>query len=361
MFKLWRKWVPLLLGVALMVVLAQPAQPQIPNLNFITSLVPVGEVKFKKASWPKFQPASIGSILGSEDHLLVGSQAMVEVLCSNLSTWRPQSGKTSIVSEGCPATGRTRFNRSTDRTPPARAINNPKVPYIISPRDTKIREGRLTLKWNAVEGVNRYTVSLLGAISDFNWTEETSVTEIVYPGNPPLEPGAYYWLTVEAENGFSSTSEGVFGFRLLNQEQEVALAQEIEELSQKQLGKEANDLALAYLYYNQGLKQEAIDQLEQSLEQGNTLVATYELLGSIYQEVGLLRRAKERYLGGLARAKATSDIVYQAEIEKGLMWVTRVIDGREEAIGWLEKALRSYEAIGDAAEIRQLEEERNNL
>ena len=357
-FKQWRKWIAFLLGVALMVVLARPAQSQISGVNLITSLRPVGEVKFKKTNWPKFQPAFVGYLLGGEDRLLLGSQATVKVLCfSNFSTWIPEPGKTSTVSEGCPVTGRTRGNRPTDGTSRARAANNPQVPYIISPRDTKIRAGRTTLKWNAVEEVNRYTVSLLGAISDFDWTEETSATEIIYPGNPPLEPGSLYLLSVTGDNGLESTSS----FRVLNEEQELTVSREIEELSQKQLDKEANDLALAYLYYNQGLKQDAIDQLEQSLEQGNTLAATYELLGDIYKQVGLIRLAKERYLQGLERAEATSDIVHQAAIEKGLMWVSAVIDGKEEAIKWLEKALSSYQAIGDREEVRQLEEVRSQL
>ena len=358
-FKQGKKFIAFFLGLIMVVVLAKPAQPQVPSLSFISVLVPAGQVKFKKSHWSDFQPAFVGSILRSDDSLLVGSEAIVEVLCSNLSTWIPQPGRTSIVSEGCPSNGVNRFNSSNDGTPSERAVNNPNVPYIISPRDTKIRELRPTFKWNSVEGAERYTVRIIGTTSDVNWTTETSATEIVYSGESPLQPGSYYWLIVRSDNGFLSNSEGVFGFRLLDEEQEEALSEDIDELSNKQLEEEANALVLAHTYYSEGLEKDAIEVLEATIEEGKALVATYQLLGDIYKDVGLNRLAKERYLTGLELARAASDLTSQAEMEKSLVFVTSIIEGKEEAWKWLDKALVSYRAIGDEVEVGKLEEKRS--
>ncbi|NEO92393.1 MAG: tetratricopeptide repeat protein [Moorea sp. SIO3G5] len=348
------------LGLGVAVTFIKPALPQIPRFNLIIALGSPGEVKFQKPDWSNFQPASIGDVLRGDYRLLVGSNATVEVLCSNWTTWKPERGKTSMVNEGCPATGGSRIIHSEDYTGDTRGRNNQNIPYLLSPRNTSLLDNRPTLRWHQVEGAESYSVRIRGQASDLDWKTDTRETKIVYSGEQPLPPG-YYWLIVETDNGQRSIEEGVFGFRILDKKKATTLLKEVEELQQKQLSEEANSLALAHFYLSEDLKYDAIDILEQSIKDGNNLVATYQLLGDTYTQVGLNRLAKERYLKGLELAQAASDLNSQAEIQKSLVIITLIIDSKEEALQWLEQAQVSYRALGDQSKVRQLEQQKSKI
>ncbi|NEO07376.1 MULTISPECIES: hypothetical protein [unclassified Moorena] len=348
------------LGLGVAVTFIKPALPQIPRFNLIIALGPPGEVKFQKPDWSNFQPASIGDVLRGDYQLLVGSNATVEVLCSNWTTWKPEPGRTSTVNEGCPTAGDSRIIHSEDYTAPTRVANNQNIPYLLSPRNTSLLDNRPTLRWHQVEGAESYSVRIRGQGLDLDWKTHSRETEILYSGEQPLPPG-YYWLIVETDNGKRSIEEGVFGFRVLDKKKATTLLKEVEELQQKQLSEEAKTLAIAHFYLSEDLKYDAIDILEQSIKEGKTLVATYQLLGDTYTEVGLNRLAKERYLKGLELAKAASDLNSQAEIQKSLVTISLIIDSKEEALQWLEKAQVSYRALGDESEVRQLEENKSKI
>ncbi|NET82947.1 MAG: tetratricopeptide repeat protein [Moorea sp. SIO1F2] len=358
--KQWKTLIAFALGLGVTVPFIKPALPQIPRFNLIIALAPPGEVKFQKPNWSNFQPASIGNLLRGDYQLLVGSNATVEVLCSNWTTWKPEPGRTSTVNEGCPTAGDSIIIHSEDYTAPTRAANNQNIPYLLSPRNTSLLDNRPTLRWHQVEGAERYSVRIRGQGLDLDWKTYTRETEILYSGEQPLAPG-YYSLIVETDKGKRSIEEGEFGFRVLDEKKATTLLKEVEELQQKQLSEEANSLALAHFYLREDLKYNAIDILEQSIKDGNTLVATYQLLGDTYTEVGLNRLAKERYLKGLELAKAASDLNSQAEIQKSLVTISLIIDSKEEALQWLEKAQVSYRALGDESKVNQLEENKSKI
>lgn len=61
-----------------------------------------GKVSIKKKQWNKFQPASVGLTLSSDDEVEVAANAFVKVYCSNTKVWIVKSGKHD-VSNGCPS------------------------------------------------------------------------------------------------------------------------------------------------------------------------------------------------------------------------------------------------------------------
>lgn len=355
--KQWKTLIGFLLGLGVVVTLVKPALPQIPSFNLIIALAPPSQVKLQKPHWSTFQRAFIGSVLRGEDRLLVGRNAKVEVFCSNWTKWIAPKGRVSTVNEGCPSPGGGRIIESDDDTGDTRAVNNPNTPYLLSPRNTSLLNNRPTLRWHPVESAETYSVRVRGQASDVDWTTKTKETEIVYSGEQPLPPG-YYWLMVETDNGQRSRDEGVFGFTVLDTKKATTLLNEVKELQQKQLSEEAKTLALAHFYFSEDLKHDAIELLENSIKDGNQLVATYQLLGDTYKKVGLNRLAKELYLKGLELAQSVSDLNSQAEIQKRLVIITSIIDSKEEALQWLEKAQVSYRALGDESEVRQLQQQR---
>ncbi|NEP24576.1 hypothetical protein [Moorena sp. SIO3I6] len=353
----WKKWkllIGLILGLSLVVSLARPARPIGNGLNLVVALRPQGQVKMKRSTWQDYQPAFIGAPLAAKDHLLLGSNTFAKVLCQNLMPWEPEGGRDYIVSEGCPPTSKPKLSQSDKDTVIERAANNPDIPYILRPRDSSVLNQQPLLGWHEVEGASTYQVRVIGP--GVKWTQETSATEIVYSGKQSLQPGARYWLIVKTDQGKSSKQEGSFGFTILDQEKAQEVSAAAEQIKQKQLSKPAEALALAHLYRSNDLNPEAIDLLETALADQPESLRVYQLLGEIYQQVGLNRLAREGYRQALELAKTAGDLDTQAQVLGGLAVTSGIIGQKNEAIAWLEQGKEVYQTLGDQVRAGQLEQ-----
>ena len=349
----WRTLIAFVVGLTLVVAIAKPVRPLIPGFNLIVALDPPGQVKVKRLSWRKYQPAFIGAVLDGADRLLLAKNAIAEVLCQNRTTWKVPDGRESIVTEGCGAISNPGSVPEDLDLINSRATNNLEIPYLLSPRDTSLLDKQLTLRWHKVEGVTSYRVKVIGP--GVNWNEETRETEMVYPEGESLQPGSRYWSIVTTDKGKSSLAEGVFGFTVLDETTAKEVLAAAAELQQKQLSSEAEALALAHLYRSNDLKAEAIDQLEKLVSDRTQSVAVYRLLGDIYKQVGLNRLAKERYLKGLELAEAAEDLESQGAVQGGLAITNGIIGNTNEAQQWLEKGKEVYQILGDEEKARKLE------
>ena len=350
--KKWRTLIAFVLGLSLVVALIRPVHPRLFSSGMIIGLNPQGQVKLKRSSWQAFKPAFIGHVLKGNDQLLVARDAAAKVLCSNWTKWTPPVGRTSIVNRGCNSTSRGNIVISPDSTPPPRATNNKKIPYLLSPRQTSLLNNQPILRWNKVEGVDNYRVRVIGP--QVNWKTETSETEILYPEEQPLQPGSYYWLIVETDQGISSLDEGVFGFTVLDEEKVTEISIEKDKLPQQKLSGESEVLALAHFYRSQELNADAIELLEREVSDGSQSVAVYQLLGDIYQQVGLNRLARKSYLTGEELAQAAADLDSQATMQWGLVITNEIIGNKDEALQWIKQGLESYQVLGDESKVDQL-------
>ncbi|AOX04038.1 hypothetical protein BJP34_35540 [Moorena producens PAL-8-15-08-1] len=353
--KKWKILIALVLGLSLVVSLARPARPIASGLNLVVALNPQGQVKLKRSSWPDYQPAFIGASLGATDHLLLASNSFAKVLCQNLTEWQPEDGRDYIVSEGCRPTSKPKLLKSDRDTVIERATNNPDIPYILRPRDSSVLNQQPLLRWHDVEGVSTYQVRVTGP--EVDWEQQTSATEILYSGKQSLQPGARYWLIVETDQGQNSLKEGVFGFTIFDEKKAQEVSAAAEQIKQKQLSKPAEALALAHLYRSYDLKTEAIELLDTALGNEPESIRVYQLLGEIYQQVGLNRLAREGYRQALELAKAAADLDTQAQVLGGLAVTSGIIGQKDEAIAWLEKAKEVYHTLGDQVGAGQLEQQ----
>ena len=206
-----------------------------------------GKVIVKKPQWKKPLPASVGDTLSFDDKLEVGANASVKVYCSNLKTWTVKPGK-YIVSSGC-SSGKPVIQLPNSNNTTLRPTGNPekalaKLPYLITPRETTILTNRPRLRWNAVPGATNYTVTIDGV----NWEAQTNKTEIVYPGELALKPGKRYHVTIEADNGKSSTGDALVGFTILDEQTKKTVLDAVKTVQQQQLSPEEAGLVLAHLY-----------------------------------------------------------------------------------------------------------------
>ena len=238
-----------------------------------------------------------------------------------------------------------------------RSDYNPLIPYIIRPRRTALLDRQPLLRWNGVPQATRYIVSFRTRKGTV-WQVDTSETQLVYPGDPALEPGVEYLPIVESDTGVSSRDEAVPSmakFRLLDLETVAQVQAEVEQARQEWTG-EMQTLAVAYVYMKSELRAEAIDLLEAVVEEGSQMAAIYLTLGELYVEVGLSLKAKPFYLRAIELASEAGDLEEKTMAAVGLGEVSEALGNVEEAIARLNEAKEGYAALGDEEAVKELEE-----
>ena len=79
------------------------------------------------------------------------------------------------------------------------------IPYLISPRHTLLINKQPMIRWNAVEGVKKYTVKIVTGKKEI-WSKITTQSSIQYAG-PTLKSGISYEVIIQADNGSSSRDD----------------------------------------------------------------------------------------------------------------------------------------------------------
>ncbi|WP_071516955.1 hypothetical protein [Geitlerinema sp. PCC 9228] len=161
------------------------------------------------------------------------------------------------------------------------------VPHIIAPTfRTSVYSLQPTLLWRPVLGVSYYTLYIEGISSDFQWEDVVGGQDYwkAYDGSP-LQPGNRYRFYIEASNGKSSRK---IQFFVLSEEKRQQIETDIEQVKQNVTGEVEQTIAIAQMLVDRyQLKFEAIDRLEGLLASGINNPQACNLLGNLYQEMGL--------------------------------------------------------------------------
>ena len=327
--------------------------------GFNLLVVAKGEVELKRHGWPEYHTTAFGAMLRRGDQIRLSDDAEAVILCDNLEPWDAPTGTPSGLN-GCPQPNESLLARNGSLIHNTRAASDPFIPYIISPRMTRLLTDQPRLRWNEVVGASNYIVKLQGV----KWEAELNGTEIVYPGNPPLERGESYLLTIEADNETKSTDEEPtrLGFVLLSTEDAEIVQSHTTTINGLNLPDKSKALALAHLYAGQNLFAEAIDLLE-NMSHSEQTAATYRLLGDLYLEIGLPLQAESHYTEAITLSEAANDIEGRAAAQAGLGEVYSALNNKDDARHWLEEAQRGYDTLGDttgledvATSLKELEE-----
>jgi hypothetical protein len=328
-----------------------------PGLNLI--IAAEGEVLLKRDGWSGFHPTSFGAVVHRGDQLQPAADAEVVVLCENLTTWTVPGGLPSGLNNGCPQVPEPALVSAGGLIANTRGGTDPLIPYIISPRSTKLLDPMPTLRWNAAPGAKTYTLR----ISGIDWQEQVEATEFKYPGNPALQPGTDYLLIVEANNGKFSKDEGLpgLGFSLLAQEEADRVRADVARIDALNLSADATAFALAQLFSGHQLYAEAIELLENSAATNDRATNVYRALGDLYQHVGLLMQAEARYLRAVEIAEAVGDIESGTAAKAKLGEVYLALGNKTEAREWLTQAQAGYESLGDSQRASEIAEQLQEL
>jgi len=327
--------------------------------GFNLLIVAEGGVQLKRDGWIDFHPTSFGAALYRGDQLHPAAEAKVVVLCDNLTVWMVPSGAPSGLTNGCPQIPEPGLVRGESVIGNTRGATNPLIPYIISPRATKLLSPTPTLRWNPVPGVKSYSVR----ISGLDWQDMVNGTEVIYPGDPPLLPGTTYLLIVESDNGKSSQSEGVpgLGFSLPLEEETRRIRADITTIAGLKLSDDAEAFALAQLYAGRGMYSEAINMLEELADADSQAANVYRALGDHYQQIGLPLLAEQSYLETVKIVESADDPEVLAEAQARLGTVYLTLGNKVEAIHWLKQAKLGYEALGDEKKVEEVQNQLMNL
>ncbi len=240
--------------------------------------------------------------------------------------------------------------------------SDPSIPYIISPRLTFLLNTKHVIRWNEVLGVKDYLVRITKD-SEVIWEERVNGTEIVYSGEHPLEPGAAYVPTVEADNSTSSGSdETPLAFQIISENIAEEVREVVEDIDNADLTVEEKAIRKARLFNSLNLKDEAIKTLEQLLvehqfSQECQQATIFLTLGKLYGSVGLNLLAEDRYSKAQALSASAENSQVLAEATAGLAGVKLLLAlGKiNQAIDLSSQARDTYTQLGDEASAQRLE------
>ncbi|MCL4298814.1 MAG: tetratricopeptide repeat protein [Anaerolineae bacterium] len=319
-----------------------------------------GQVLLKRSAWSDYHSTAFGANLERGDLLKLAQDARATVLCDGLTTWQVPAGAPVGLTNGCPPPlEKILVSGAVGIASTVRGANDPLIPYIISPRMTKLINNTPTLRWNDT-GAASYTVQVRG--SDLSWSQVgVTKSELVYPGDPALKPGVSYLLVVIEEsdqNPKSSQDEGRagLGFSLLGEEGADQVKAHSGQIAGLGLSDEAQAFVQAQLFVGRGLTAEAIELLEALIQKGSQQVIVYQTLADRYAQIGLTLQAEPRYLEAIKLAEAQGNVEAMAASQAGLGEVYVTLGKNDEAIRWLTRAQAGYEALGDTQSASELEE-----
>jgi hypothetical protein len=315
-----------------------------------------GEVQLRRIAWPDYQLTSFGVGLQRGDLLKLAAGAEALILCDSLILWRVPGGPAPAGLNGCPRPEESALIRRGVRIASTRG-GDPNVPYIISPRSTKLLNATPLLRWNAPPGAGSYTVQVRGG--EIAWKEEGVTTNsLTYPGEPPLEPGVSYLLVIEDEAGRSSQDEGArgLGFSILSNEETAKILSHRDQIASLELSETARQYAIAQYYASQGLMAEAVEILEELIEAGNEEAAVHQTLADLYAQLGLWLLAQERYGAAITLAEQPKNLEILATSRAKLGEVETKLGRVPDAIELLTQAKSDYETLGEIERVKEIED-----
>ena len=338
-----------LITVGWLLSLSLPAFAESEGLSLVSEVR--GNVSVQRTR-QKPQRAQVGDRLKASDKLSLGKGGAAKVLCDNASIWKPNTVGTFTIAKGCQTKGRTVLRSANQDRIPTRSGNDLTIPFVISPRNTKVIDPQQLLRWNPVAGARGYRVSVTGP--DVKWERAVNQSQTLF-SDVVLKPGMRYRVMVTAENGASSQSETGIGFGILDSETVQQIKSDISALQRQELSEEAQVLAIAHLERSNELYGSAIDRLEVWLARGNKSAAVSQLAGDLCRQVGLPGLARDHYVVGLEMMRGDGNWAGEAEILNSLGQVDRDSDRLKAAIGWLEEAQKRYRELGDEDQVQKVE------
>ncbi|MEG3865680.1 hypothetical protein [Microcoleus sp. Z1_B2] len=327
-----------------------------------------GEVAIDRQDGRIVRPTS-GTPLYPGDKLRTAQNAQLTIQCADwgiksIAGSENQLNSCLLAKEESKSDCSTDLIKCPDRGDDKIAWNSAPIPYIISPRRTKLLDSKPILRWNPVAGATSYKLSLRENGAKLNWEMTVSGTEAVYPGEPALKPGVRYRLIVEANTGASSESavgEGDIEFSLLDETEVERVKSEVGAIDKQVPNENAKKLAISSVYLNTNLIAEAREILENLQKTGMETPPIYRTLGDLYLEKLQLVPQAEVYYSKVINTAKPDDIEELTAARYGLGQVHSAMRNNLEAMKYLRMAKDGYTTLGDLPMVEKIEKQLRDL
>jgi hypothetical protein len=268
------------------------------------------------------------SRLQSGDQIYAGKGVNATIACSNENNKRqvPQTTWTTLK-KLCPkiVINIARGNSVLDTY----SLNDSALPYIITPRQSFILDGKPMIRWNPVSGSSQYQIQIRKG-DKVVWEGRTTATSIQYPGTPAIQPSVAYSIIVKTSNGKSSEAdtETMPEFRLLRSNDLAPINSAVKTIQSGDLSAISKALQISELYSNYALPDNqltayglspkeskqfrligpAIEVLEAAVKANPNNIILYQELGLLYNQAGLDLLAAESYAKAIDLAQSPDEL-----------------------------------------------------
>lgn len=351
------------IGLSSIATTALAATNRIPNGLIIHTS---GEVAIERQNGLIVRPTS-GTPIYPGDKLRTAQNGQVTIQCADLgikSIAPSENQLNSCLLASKKSDCSLDLIKCPDRGDSKIAWHSAPIPYIISPRRTKLLDSKPILRWNPVAGATSYKLSLRENGAKLNWEMTVSGTEAVYPGEPALKPGASYKLIVDANTGASSENavgEGDIEFSLLDEGEVERVKSEVGAIDKQVPNESAKKLAISSIYLNTSAIAEAIEILETLPKAGLETPPIYRTLGDLYLDrLQLIPQAKAYYSKTINAAKL-DDIEELTAARYGLGQVHSAVRNNLEAMRYLRMAKDGFQSLGDLPMVEKIDKQLRDL
>ncbi len=293
-----------------------------------------GLVEIRRKNSGKYVPAGEGTLLFEGDLVRLDSEAIAKVFCPNGVTRSVNAGATSGISTICPSNRQTRGTTLDSRG------NDDFLQYIDRRfYNLTILEQSQVIRWQMVKGAKSYRVQL-ATPQETLLDVQMNCPEIVYSGQKPLALGGKYNLLVTADDGKDVVK---LSLQVLSAEKRQQLEQKLTSVrSLSNLSAISKAIALADIYGEYDLSEQAIAELEKVSQSGKSLALVEQRLGNLSLQIGLKAEAEGHFLKSLTLAEMEKNSEAIAEAQIGIAKVFVASGKKQESAMWLQKALVSY-------------------
>lgn len=298
-----------------------PAQPSSKCLAVITEIK--GDALIKKSNRSDFEKASWGTQLFQNDQIRTSERSEAKLLFSNNSFISLGANSTITISgEESPVAGNngnikrissaaivnlSAFNFKRDDAKDVGALagvrsgNAGQIIEPTSPCNTLIKTNNPTFSWVSKKSFDKYIVNLYNS-KGLVWSSKVSGTMLKYPEDQKgLDFGESYFWYVEGEDLIDTvkSAKNKFSVCSLEKSKEVE-AQEriIRNTFRDEPESSSLHSVLGAYYINNGLLQDAINEFQAIAKINADAALPYEILGSLYVEVG----NKDKAIAALKKA-----------------------------------------------------------
>ena len=294
-------------------------------------------------------PARFLMLLEAEDLVKPEVGSVLKVLCSNGQPQIVEAGTFSGLAKICPQS----MSRSRG-TFDSRSKDDFLEYLDLRFYTLTLLDGSQVIRWQEVNGATGYRVQL-GTRQETLLDRQVHCPQVRYDGDQPLKLGVDYNFLVKALGG--NNSEFRLRFKILTEKESQELNQRIAVIQANQeLPEMAKATALADIYDEYGLAEQAIAVLEKASQSGQLVAITERMLGNFYLQVGLRDLAELHYRRALDLAQSEQNLEVLAEAQIGLAKVFVVNGKKQEARKYLQLALANYASLENSAKKQKVEE-----